>query len=274
MTEASLRPGILPTLLLALLGGLVFLLPTLWYEPGGLDAVDALWRKIAEAGPLAIVSGPVEGIYAPLAGLSAYVDLAMSGALGWAKTAHLQSILIHVLAGIALLNLLVAAGLSRWVAWLGAALFLVHPAAHEATALIGLRTALWAGFLGFLALVGAVRGGRWQVVAVVSIVGAVAADWRAVLIPALGFFVAQVPREDGSNSRIFSRVALLTGVAAGVAAVCHWMQGTVPGFDLRGSADAIVGALWPRSPGFVFTGASRPEWGPWRWACSPSSLWF
>lgn len=101
---------------------------------------------------------PIANAWLPVAHASLYLDYAWTGnAPFWP---HLHALLLHALAGAALIRLLLALGLRARDAHLAGALFLLHPALAESVAWVSGRKDVLSGLFVFLALQSAVAGAR------------------------------------------------------------------------------------------------------------------
>ncbi|MDZ4185072.1 MAG: tetratricopeptide repeat protein [Desulfuromonadales bacterium] len=96
-------------------------------------------------------AGEKSGLYRPLTILSLALNRVLFGSAAWGYL--LVNLLLHVAVACLLFVFLVRLQLSRQVAWLGAALFAVHPCHGEAIAVLVGRSELLAAGFGLTALV-------------------------------------------------------------------------------------------------------------------------
>lgn len=117
-------------------------------------------NSVFQAGLGAVIdpSQPIANAWLPVAHLSLYFDYVCTGSAPlWP---HLHALLLHALAGAALVRLLLALGLRARDAHLAGALFLLHPALAESVAWVSGRKDVLSGLFVFLALQVAVAGAR------------------------------------------------------------------------------------------------------------------
>jgi tetratricopeptide (TPR) repeat protein len=117
-------------------------------------------NSVFQAGLGAVIdpSQPIANAWLPVAHLSLYFDYVCTGSAPlWP---HLHALLLHALAGAALVRLLLALGLRARDAHLAGALFLLHPALAESVAWVSGRKDVLSGLFVFLALQIAVAGAR------------------------------------------------------------------------------------------------------------------
>ena len=97
-----------------------------------------------------VATQPIANAYLPVAHLSLWFDYKLGG--GASALPHLHALLLHGLAGVMLARLLLQLGVSRTVAHIAAALFVVHPSLCESVAWVSSRKYLLSGLFTFAAL--------------------------------------------------------------------------------------------------------------------------
>lgn len=108
-----------------------------------------------QSGFVAVATKPIANAYLPVAHLSLWLDFKLGG--GESFLPHLHALLLHALAGVMLARLLLHLGVSRTVAHVAAALFVVHPALCESVAWVSSRKYVLSGLFTFAALYQTVR---------------------------------------------------------------------------------------------------------------------
>jgi cytochrome c-type biogenesis protein CcmH/NrfG len=123
------------------------------------------------AGFTTVATQPIANAYLPVAHLSLWFDYKLGA--GSSFLPHMHALLLHGLAGVMLARLLLQLGVSRTIAHIAAALFVVHPALCESVAWVSSRKYVLSGLFTFAALYQTVRFAQ------------VASLWRAGLLAVL-----------------------------------------------------------------------------------------
>ncbi|MBK8097816.1 MAG: tetratricopeptide repeat protein [Planctomycetes bacterium] len=133
----------------------------------------------------------IANAYLPVAHLSLWLDWKLSGG---PLLPHLHSLLLHVLAAVAMVAWLSAMRIGTWIAHGAGALFLLHPALAESVAWVSSRKDVLSGLFVFLALLQTVRlgerpsGGRLVAIAALGVL-AMYSKATAMVLPLLALLV-------------------------------------------------------------------------------------
>ena len=198
-------------------------------------------------GLAAVATKPIANAYLPLAHISLWFDYKLGE--GSSFLPHLNALLLHGLAGVALARLLLQLGLSRFSAHLVAAIFIVHPSLCESVAWVSSRKYVLSGLFTFLALNQTVRFAQVQSLSRAAVIATLAAaamfsNATAVVLPFLSVGVVlwcQGPRARWIAPLVLFAVTVPIALFhTSVAAA----QGTMVTGDVMSRLQQVPGAFW------------------------------
>jgi tetratricopeptide (TPR) repeat protein len=194
-----------------------------------------------------VATQSIANAYLPVAHLSLWFDYKLGG--GSSALPHLHALLLHGLAGVMLARLLLQLGVSRTVAHIAAALFVVHPSLCESVAWVSSRKYLLSGLFTFAALYQTVRfahaSSLWRA-ALLAVFAAAAmfSNATSVVLPLLS--VGVVMWSQGPRARWFAP-AVLFAVTIPIALYHQSVaaaQGTLVAADATERLLQVPGAFW------------------------------
>ena len=199
------------------------------------------------AGFQTVATQPIANAYLPVAHLSLWFDYKLGE--GSSLLPHVHALLLHGLAGVMLARLLLQLGVSRVVAHIAAALFVVHPSLCESVAWVSSRKYVLSGLFTFAALYQTVRFAHrpslWRAVllAVLS-AAAMFSNATSVVLPLLS--VGVVLWNQGPRSRWLAPLVLFA-VTVPIALYHQSVaaaQGTLVAADTMQRLQQVPGAFW------------------------------
>ncbi len=252
-----------------------FLLPFLLDGRGSVD-----WGRVAAdlAGPWMNMRGGVA--WRPFVTLHYALDLSLFGVC--APGLHLSNLVFHLAAGLGVFAILrkVFPGEGIWAAWVGAFLYLVHPARAEAVAWIAGRVDTTPALPAVLSLLVFLHAGErkgparaaWTLLSLLLALLAYAGKEMALALPASFFFVEFLrPKEGGRGKPFFTGGILLHLLlfAAVLAWRAHVLGSVTGGAGQGGLAESYLSSLpgkfraafLPPPPGKIPAWAGFLFWG-------------
>lgn len=194
-----------------------------------------------------VATQSIANAYLPVAHLSLWFDYKLGE--GSSLLPHLHALVLHGLAGVMLARLLLQLGVSRTVAHVAAALFVVHPALCESVAWVSSRKYVLSGLFTFAALYQTVRFAHvptlWRA-ALLALLAAAAmfSNATSVVLPLLSVGVVMWSR--GPRARWIGP-AVLFAVTIPIALYHQGVaeaQGTLVGAAAAERLQQVPGAFW------------------------------
>ncbi|MGK0300912.1 MAG: hypothetical protein ACI89X_001786, partial [Planctomycetota bacterium] len=231
-------------------------LAMLVYLPAALGADLLMFDDLFYFGPenpefkegfRAVATQPIANAYLPVAHLSLWFDYKLGE--GSSFLPHMHALLLHGLVGVMLARLLLQLGVSRTVAHIAAALFIVHPSLCESVAWVSSRKYVLSGLFTFAALYQTVRFAHlpslWRAcLLAVLAAAAMFSNATSVVLPLLS--VGVVLWSQGPRARWIAP-AVLFAVTVPIALYHQNVaaaQGTLVAADVAERLQQVPGAFW------------------------------
>lgn len=194
-----------------------------------------------------VATKPIANAYLPVAHLSLWFDYKLGE--GGSLLPHVHALLLHGLAGVVLARWLLQLGVSRLVAHVAAALFVVHPALCESVAWVSSRKYVLSGLFTFAALHQTVRFAHtatWARALLLALLAAAAmlSNATSVVLPLLSIGVvmwSRGPRVRWLGPAVLFAVTLPIALYHQSVAAA---QGTLVAADAAARMQQVPGAFW------------------------------